>query len=53
MAQKIIGYHFTKKFKKQYKVLPKEIQKAYDALKDQFKAATAKQMKEDSPSYFG
>jgi transitional endoplasmic reticulum ATPase len=31
----------------------KDIEKAYEALKDQFKAATAKQMKEESPSYFG
>jgi len=31
----------------------KDIEKAYESLKDQFKAATAKQMKEESPSYFG
>jgi mRNA-degrading endonuclease RelE of RelBE toxin-antitoxin system len=30
MAQKINSFQFTKSFKKQYKKLPKEIQKAFD-----------------------
>ena len=31
----------------------KDIEKAYEELKGQFKAATAKQMREESPNYFG
>lgn len=31
----------------------KDIEKDYEELKDSFKAATAKQMREDSPNYFG
>jgi mRNA-degrading endonuclease RelE of RelBE toxin-antitoxin system len=30
MAEKIARYRFTKKFKKEYKVLPEEIQKKFD-----------------------
>ena len=30
MAEKIEAYHFSRKFKKEYHALPKEIQKAFD-----------------------
>jgi mRNA-degrading endonuclease YafQ of YafQ-DinJ toxin-antitoxin module len=30
MAEKINSYHFSRKFKKEYNSLPKEIQKAFD-----------------------
>ena len=52
-AKEITMSNFKEALKEVRPSVTKEIEKAYESLKDQFKAATAKQMKEESPSYFG
>jgi transitional endoplasmic reticulum ATPase len=52
-AKEVTMANFKEALKQVRPSTTKEIEKAYESLKDQFKAATAKQMKEESPSYFG
>jgi len=52
-AKEITMTDFKEALKEVRPSVTKDIEKAYEALKDQLKAATAKQMKEESPSYFG
>jgi len=52
-ARSVSMKHFEKALEDVRPSVTKDIEKDYDVLKDQFKAATAKQMREDSPSYFG
>ncbi len=52
-SKQITMQHFNEALKLVRPSITKEIEKAYESLKDQFKAVTAKQMKEQSPSYFG
>jgi transitional endoplasmic reticulum ATPase len=52
-SKEITMANFKEALKEVRPSVTKDIEKAYEALKDQFKAATAKQMKEESPSYFG
>ena len=52
-AKEITMSNFKEALKEVRPSVTKEIEKAYESLKDQFKAATAKQIKEESPSYFG
>ena len=52
-AKEITMNHFEEALKQVRPSVTKEVEKAYKDLKDHFKAARAKQMKEEQPSYFG
>jgi transitional endoplasmic reticulum ATPase len=45
--------NFEKAFEKVRPSVTQEVEKTYEELKDGFKAATARQMKQESPNYFG
>jgi transitional endoplasmic reticulum ATPase len=52
-ADKIRVKHFEEALKKVRPSVNKEIQEGYERLKEEFSTATAKQMIEEKPSYFG
>jgi len=52
-AKEVTMADFTSALKDVRPSVTKEIEKAYEELKSHFKIATAKQMKEESPDYFG
>ncbi len=52
-AKEITSSHFDAALKKVTPSVTKDIEKSYEDIKDQFKAAKAKQMQEEKPSYMG
>jgi transitional endoplasmic reticulum ATPase len=52
-AKSISMKHFNDALKEVRPSVTKDIEKEYESLKDAFKKARAKQMKEDKPAYFG
>ena len=52
-SKEVNSKHFEKALKKVKPSITKEIEKAYESIQDSFKAARAKQMKEEKPSYMG
>ncbi|MBW2966000.1 AAA family ATPase, partial [Candidatus Woesearchaeota archaeon] len=52
-SKEITMANFKEALKEVRPSVTKDIEKAYESLKGQFKAASAKQMREESPSYFG
>jgi transitional endoplasmic reticulum ATPase len=52
-AKDVTMRHFEKALEKVRPSAPKEVEEAYRNLQDQFRSAKAKQMKDESPGYFG
>ena len=53
MAKEITKKHFEAALNKVRPSVSKEVEETYESIKDQFSAAQAKAMKQESPNYFG
>jgi len=52
-AEKVLEKHFKEAMKKVRASVTKDIEQMYESLQDKFRAARAKEMKEQRPAYFG